>query len=121
MICPLPMLGRNSSIGVETMRDQINSLFVGREKFSKLDAARATDITIIQAGKQSNLYTSAIDLIPWFPKYIAMSCLQNQFQHFLVVMDVQIVHCEEKGMPRIILIELSCYFLNAPSQILCQV
>lgn len=44
------------------MRDQINSLVVGRDKI--LEAARATDVSIIQSRKQSNLYTAAADVIP---------------------------------------------------------
>ncbi len=65
---PCQMVNRNSSsknpltIGVETVRDQINSLVVGRDKI--LQAARATDVSIIHSRKQSNLYTTAVDVIP---------------------------------------------------------
>ncbi len=65
---PCQMVNRNSSsknpltIGVETVRDQINSLVVGRDKI--LQAARATDVSIIHSRKKSNLYTAAVNVIP---------------------------------------------------------
>lgn len=59
---------RNSSaknyltIGMETIRDQIKSLIVGHEKI--LHKASAADVALAKAEKQSNLYTTGVNVIP---------------------------------------------------------